>query len=92
MNILYITIKSTNDNGGHYVSERNFMTLKQIYGERNIHLHQIKFSIFSIALSLLSFSLALPSCSPTYIKGETGPKGEDGKDGKDGSIFLSWRR
>ena len=56
MNILYITIKSTNDNGGHYVSERNFMTLKQIYGERNIHLHQIKFSIFSIALSLLSFS------------------------------------
>ena len=46
-----------------------------------------------LTLSLLSFSLALPSCSPTYIKGETGemgetgPKGEDGKDGKDGSIF-----
>ena len=25
-----------------------------------------------LTLSLLSFSLALPSCSPTYIKGETG--------------------
>ena len=50
---------------------------------------------FLLTLSILSFSLALPSCSPTIIKGqqgETGPmgeQGEKGEDGEDGSIWLT---
>ena len=49
---------------------------------------------FLLTLSILSFSLALPSCSPTLVKGpqgEVGPmgeQGEKGEDGEDGSIIF----
>ena len=47
-----------------------------------------------LTLSLISFSLVIPSCSPTIIKGEQGevgpigPAGEDGENGKDGLVIL----
>ena len=57
MRILYVRFDMKDDNGGHFVSERNLRILQKIVGQENVYVHFVsRLPVYKFVWSLLTFS------------------------------------